>query len=443
MTHSIPISSILIAPNRQRQEFDPDALVELANSISARGLFHAPVLRETPNGLTLVAGERRLRAIGDLHALDTEIRYNGLSIAPGETPYITLGELTPMEAEEAELDENLKRKDLTWQEQAQAIARLHELRTAQAATMGRGHSLIHTINELAEGRASRPDYVLTREKIIVASHLSNPEVAKAKTAKDAVKIILRQEETKRNVELGKRVGATFSGSLHQLHNQDCREWLRSSSGNQFDVILTDPPYGMGADSFGDGGGKLANNEHHYADSHAEFSRLLKPLAEEWYRVSKTQAHAYVFCDFDRFHELKQYMEEAGWYVFRTPLVIHKLGSGRVPLPEQGPRRSYELCLYAIKGWKPVTAIFDDVIPCKLEENIGHGANKPVELFTNLLRRSCRPGDAVLDCFAGTGTIFPACHQLKLRATGIELSAEYYGIAAQRLAKLDNPEPSAS
>lgn len=439
--HSLPLSAIIISPNRQRQEFEPEALVDLANSIAERGLMHAPVMRETPNGLVLVAGERRLRAIGDLHAMGVEIRYNGLSIAPGETPYITLGELTELEAEEAELDENLRRKDLTWQEQAAAISRLHDLRTRQAAAKGEAHSLTKTINELAEGRQSRPDYVETRNKLIVAKHLDNPEVAKSKTVSDAIKVIRRQEETQRNVELSERVGATFDRGVHQLYNQDCREWLASQPAHIYDVILTDPPYGMGADSFGDGGGKMGNNEHHYEDSHAQFRQLLEPLAAEWFRVAKTQAHAYVFCDIDRFHELKGFMEAAGWYVFRTPLTVYKLDSGRVPLPEQGPRRVSEWCLYAIKGWKPVTAIFPDVIPCKLEENLGHGANKPVELFVNLLRRSCSPGDSVLDCFAGTGTIFPAAHSLKVRATGIELNPAYYGIAVQRLEGLDKPDSS--
>jgi DNA modification methylase len=47
---------------------------------------------------------------------------------------------------------------------------------------------------------------------------------------------------------------------------------------------------------------------------------------------------------------------------------------------------------------------------------------------------------VLDAFAGTGTIFPAAHACKLYATGLELSAEYYGIAVKRLNALDE-EPS--
>jgi len=141
----------------------------------------------------------------------------------------------------------------------------------------------------------------------------------------------------------------------------------------------------------------------------------------------------VFADLDRFHELKGMMENAGWYVFRTPFIVHKINSGRVPLPDRGPRRSWEMLLYAIKGDKPVTHIYPDVIPCQGDEQLsGHGAQKPVALFQNLLQRSCRPGDSVLDTFAGTGPIFPAAHALKLYATGVEADAASYAVALTRL-----------
>jgi site-specific DNA-methyltransferase (adenine-specific) len=435
MTQSIDRSSIIISPNRQRQEFDPEALTDLTNSIDKLGLFHPPVLRSTESGMVLVAGERRLRAMDDLAGMGVPIRHNGAVYPPGTVPYTDIGDLSPIEAEEAELDENLKRKDLTWQEHAAAVARLHKLRSTQAALVGERHTIADTATELkgaSEGSAQNN----IRQEIIVAEHLDNPEVAKAKTAKDAFKVLKRQEESRQNVELAERIGKTLSSSSHSLIHGDCLEWLDRQPDGVFDVLLTDPPYGMGADSFGDGAGRLGNNEHHYADTYNEWLRLHTVLATSSFRVCKPQAHAYIFCDFDRFHELKSLMQEAGWYVFRTPLINYKPNSGRVPLPEHGPRRQYEICLYAIKGKKTVTAIYSDVISTRLEEALTHGAQKPVELYVDLLRRSCRPGDLVLDCFAGSGTIFPAAHQLKVIATGIEVSSEYFGMASRRLEELD-------
>ena len=433
MTHSIPRQDLIISPNRQRREFEPESLTDLANSISSLGLLHPIVVRETPDGLVLVAGERRLRALETIWLLGDGIRHNGWDFAPGEVPYVTLGELSPLEAEEAELDENLKRRDLTWQEKSEALSRLHKLRSAQAEAIGQTHTIADTLREAEIPKGS---YTPERQTLLLAEHLDKPEVASAKTPQEAFKALKRIEEQKKNLALAETVGETYSSAVHKLCHVDCLEWLGQQPANQFDVILTDPPYGMNAQSFGDGGGKMTNSEHHYDDSPEAWQALMAKFCPEAYRVAKPQAHAYIFCDFDKFHALKSYMEAAGWYVFRTPLIVHKQGSGRVPLPEHGPRRQYELCLYAIKGDRPVTGIYSDVISCKLEENLTHGANKPVELYVDLLRRSTRPGDSVLDAFAGSGTIFPAAHQLKLYATGLELNAEYYGICVKRLNGLD-------
>lgn len=435
MTHSIPRSDLTILPNRQRQEFDPDALVDLSNSIAALGLLHPIVIRETPDGPALVAGERRLRALEALWLLGTPVRHDGREYPPHTVPCVTLGELSPLEAEEAELDENLKRRDLTWQERSEAIGRLHRLRTAQASLVGESHGIADTLREI-----ETTDYTGDRQAILLSKHLDNPVVANAKSEREAFKALKREEEKAKSIALAESVGATYNSSVHRLHHTDCIEWMGACPDNSFDVILTDPPYGMNAQAFGDGGGKMTNSEHHYDDTPESWFVLMSRFCPEAYRVAKPQAHAYIFCDFDKFHELKGIMQTAGWYVFRTPLVVHKLGSGRVPLPEHGPRRQYELCLYAIKGDRPVTGIYSDVISCKLEENLTHGANKPVELYVDLLKRSTRPGDTVLDAFAGSGTIFPAAHQCKLYATGLELNAEYYGISVKRLNALDE-EPS--
>ena len=432
MTTTVKITDLTIPPNRQRQEFDPEALTDLANSISSLGLLHPIVVRETPLGLALVAGERRLRALETIWLLGGGIRHNGAQIPAYEVPIVTLGELDPLQAEEAELDENLKRRDLTWQERSEALARLHKLRQAQAAAIGGTHVIADTLREI-----ETTDYAKDRQAILIADHLDNPLVAGAKNEKEAFKALKREEERAKSEQLAATVGATYNSSVHSLYHVDCIRWMRECPDNAFDVILTDPPYGMNAQNFGDGAGRLTNSEHHYNDTPENWWALMSDFCPEAYRVAKPQAHAYIFCDFDKFHELKGLMQAAGWYVFRTPLIVHKLGSGRVPLPDQGPRRQYEIILYAIKGNRPVTGIYPDVIPCKLEENLTHGANKPVELYVDLLKRSTRPGDTVLDAFAGSGTVFPAAHACKLYATGLELNAEYYGISVKRLNGLDD------
>ena len=428
-------SKIIVTPGRQRQEFSPQEMSELTEAIAAHGLMHPIVVRETPDGFVLVAGERRWRAIRDMRMLGGQLKFNGTIVPDGEIPYVTLGQLTPLQAEEAELQENIARKDLTWQENAAAVAKLHSLRSRQAQAEGRVHTVADTAME-TKGRSDGGYQAAVRKDLVVAKFLHNPEVAKAKTADEAFKIIKRQEESQRNVALAAEVGKTFTQSVHELHNTNCLSWMRAQPEGLFDVILTDPPYGLGADSFGDGGGKLSGIEHHYKDDVESFRALMGEWCPLAYRIAKAQAHAYVFCDLDNFHWLKQQMTAAGWWVTRTPFICTKPNSGRVPHPEHGPRRQWEMILYAIKGKKPTTGIYPDVITTMADANMSHGAQKPVALYLDLLKRSVRPGDTVLDSFAGSGTIFPAAHQFKVKAVGVEMNPEYYALGLNRIKALD-------
>lgn len=466
-----PLSSIIIKPNRQRREFDPTRMLELQASIEhtperpGAQLLHPPVLRTEAGQLVLVAGETRLKVISDIFALGGSFVCNGelFTADAGLVPYTDLGELDEIEAFEAELDENIRRNDLTWQEKADATKKLHELRSMQAraaaasaaaqaektgapppAIPAAPQTIAATALEI-HGRADGAYHDKVRKELIVSQHLDVPEVAKAKSLDEAFKILKKQEQARQNVALAEAIGKTFTSDAHKVLNMSCLDYMEQVAAGpeaeKFDVILTDPPYGMGADDFGDAGGKLTGVEHHYDDSYESWVKLMTAWAPLSFAVTKPQAHAYVFCDIDNFHELKRLMQAAGWYVFRTPLINHKLGSGRVPLPDQGPRRQYEVILYAIKGKKPVTHIYGDVISTEGDKNTSHGAQKPVALYQNLLQRSVRPGDRVFDAFGGTGTLIPAAHTYKCTAVVTELNPEYYGLCLRRvqdLAILETP-----
>jgi site-specific DNA-methyltransferase (adenine-specific) len=448
----IAAKSIIILEGRQRKEFDPASLQELSVTIGAKGLFHAPVLREITEadialypalsdrvgeGKILVAGERRLRAIFDMRMLGGTLRYNDEIIPDGFLPFVNLGELSPLDAEEAELEENIRRKDLTWQEQAAITGKLHAIRTGQARAEGRIHTVADTSVE-SRGRCDGAYQETVRQEIIVQKHLANPLIANAKNVGEAFKILKKQEESKKYEASAEAVGKTFSAETHEAHNVDCLSWMRTCEAGLFDVICTDPLYGMGADTFGDGAGRMGNNVHKYDDSYENWQKIMGAWCPLSFRVTKAQAHAYVFCDQSHFEELKVMMQAAGWYVFRTMLLHLKSNSGRVPLPDMGPRRQYETLLYAIKGKKNTTAIYPDTIQTIADSGNSHGAQKPVALFENLLKRSVRPGDVILDSFAGSGTIFPAANNLKCKAIGLEISSEYYGICLERLKLLSAP-----
>lgn len=429
----IPLATITILPERHRSDFDADAQAELIESIEQLGLLVPIIIRQDDvgGGVTLVAGERRLRAVQMLATLGKSITHAGTPVDAGCIPVTHFGELTPLQQQEIEYAENAYRKDLTWQENVKAMEKLHALRQAQSAS--------HSINDTAAevfGRSDGAYRDTVRSSLVVAQHMMNPAVAKATSLREATKIIKRIDETSRREHLAAMVGTQSLSDRIQCFNIDARAYLKDCPNETFDVILTDPPYGMDAQSFGDAAGRMAGINHDYADGSLASLDLMASCIPEWYRVAKEQAHLYLWCDIDLFSELRTLCRAAGWWTFRTPLINIKPEGGRVPWPEHGPRRAYEICLYAVKGKRPVTSIRNDVFESRLSEgNLGHGAQKPVEAYVELLKRSVRPGDRVLDSFAGTGTIFAAAWELGLSAVGTEISPAAYGICLERIGEL--------
>jgi ParB family chromosome partitioning protein len=437
------LASLRIAPGRQRQYFDEAALQDLINSIEKVGLMHPIVVRDDGDKLELVAGERRIRAVSEIWDLGGTVRFEGSPVVAGYLPYVTLGELSELEAEEAQLDENLRRANLTWQEHAAAMVRLESLRKRQSEESGSTPPTLETLaaetfepkrGTFATGATAYAKETV-RKELVVAKYLDRPTVRAAKSLDEAFKVVIREEELARSAELGRSVGATFTRDSHILVNGSCLDVLPTLSG-PYDVILTDPPYGMGADSFGDSAGRNLQGEeiHLYRDDDSVFTSVVLPALELSCALAKGQAHAYIFCDLERFFTLRDFFRSLGWDAFRTPLLWIK-PDGRVPLPQHGPRRTYEMFLYAYRGKKPTRKVASDTLSFPPDTNLNMAAQKPVALFSELLSRSCLPGDAVLDPFAGTGTILPAAHALKVKATAIELEAKSYGIAVQRMKDL--------
>lgn len=64
-------------------------------------------------------------------------------------------------------------------------------------------------------------------------------------------------------------------------------------------------------------------------------------------------------------------------------------------------------------------------------NEKHPTMKPVRLFARLIRNSSRPGEVVLDPFAGSGTTLVACEQMGRRARVMELEPRYCDVILER------------
>lgn len=424
----IRLEDFILLPNRQRRTFDEKKLQELAGSIQEKGILHPPVVRN--DGVTLVAGERRSKAMVWLHYMKIPFKCNGEIVPENMLPVTLIGELTDLQVREAELEENLIRVDLSWQEEAMAIAELTEMRKEQNPNW----TAKDTARELTpeDEKEHSATYQKVREAEILKNHLNDPEVSKAKTAAEASKIIRKKIQRQTNEMLATVHAA--SDTQHTIINGDMLDVLPNLEANTFAVILTDPPYGINADNFGG----QADAEHEYDDTPERAEQLVRVLAREGYRVCRSEAHAYVFCDIRLFFSFKEAFVAEGWDVWPTPLIWVK-GNGMLPRPDHGPRRVYEAIMYAIKGNKKVNAVYPDVAVCSGVQRPTFGAEKPAELYANLLRRSVVPGDKVLDCFAGAGPIIPASNECSVTATAIELNKDKYNYILLRLNERQNIE----
>lgn len=427
----LKITDVLVPADRQRQEFDEEALSSLGEDIVRNGLYNAIKIRETPEGPTLLQGERRLRAIQALYEYGIQFKYDGKLVPLDFLPTTSDGTLTEIEKEERELQENLQRENLTWQEEQLAVAKLHMLREKQALAGGSHQTLSATANEI-RGLVERAANTSTgiadvRRALTIAAHIADPEVMKASSPREAEKIVERKVREEHNVKLAALMGSVAPSARHTMVQGDALEVMKTMQPQQFDIILSDPPYGVGAQSFGD----QSDLTHQYDDSVETWRPLMQASVAEWTRLAKPLSHAYIFCDIRRWPELCTLFALHQWDVWATPLIWSK-SNGILPRPEHGPRRTFESILYAIRGDKKIVAVRPDVIAVSQEANKVHAAQKPVALYTDLLSRSAKPGDRVLDSFAGSGTIFPAANRTHLYAVGIEKNVSMYAEAFKRL-----------
>lgn len=427
---TIPILKVVVSEERQRRDFDKAALAELTDSIASEiGLLQPIVLRNDET--TLVAGERRLRAIAGLPDTQQEYTHDGLKIPTDHVPFVTVDELSAEQLHEAELAENAIRVNLSWQERARAIAELHKFRVVQRGefdrSTGEGQTIKATATEVLGIDAKGSQAQEVADAILLSEFLDDPLVAAApdiKTAKKAIREDLANQERLKRAKVFDSTSTKHSlilGSAFDVNIED----------GKYHTILTDPPYGIDAhkkDTFD-------ADSHEYDDSHDAFKEIASWLPGASFKAAAEQAHLYCFCDIRRFPELFVEFELSGWDVWPRPLIWDKGNTGSYGDIEHGPRSCYEAILYANKGRRRVTAGYRDVINITQKTNNKHPAGKPVELYSELIKRSCLPGDHVLDFFAGSGPVFPAAEEQKVFAMGIELNPKYHAMCVERIEEL--------
>ena len=480
----IHISDIVTPPGRQRKHFDTVKLQELENSIfdSSAGLIHAIQVVEIDGEYQLVAGERRLRAILARLSKNPEATfiYNGLSVPPYYFPVTVAANSEEVTLVEAELAENVTRADLSWQERVEAEARLHALKKKfnPTQTFAQTAALITTNrDEKGQPAPNNHDSQRIKESELIMAYMDNPSVKKASNRRQAYtaaavaaeedfRRVLRkkitekpvQEETaqEENQALKKNDnpqtpsdnlildvvydGEKYIYGRHKLYHGDALEIFPTLPDNTFNLVITDPPYGIDTTVFG----SASNFAHNYDHTDAEL--LYRELCITLARVCTTEAHVYIFIaanDENIFNLCQELLSSAGFKVRARPLIWHKHSRGFLTDGDsRGWRASYEQIIHARRGARPGAVVMDDVIQCDPvhPKTRVHAAQKPTALLDKLIKMSGVPGDKLLDPFAGSGAIYVAAEKASISVTGIEKNETSLNLALDSVKGAINEAP---
>lgn len=191
--------------------------------------------------------------------------------------------------------------------------------------------------------------------------------------------------------------------INKIINADCLDILRQLPDKCVDLVLTDPPYGIGVDKMTMFDGAKKQKRHkEYADI-APSADVFKQI----FRVSQNQIiwggnYFYLLptrCNliWDKNQDFSGADFELAWTSFNKPSKIFRMSR--------------------IEAYGKGTI---------------HPTQKPLKLFEWCLQNYSKEGDLILDCFSGSGTTAVACHNLKRRFICIEKDPEYYAASVERL-----------
>lgn len=221
--------------------------------------------------------------------------------------------------------------------------------------------------------------------------------------------------------------------LNQIIEGDCLEVMKTFPDKSFDLVLTDPPYGMAYQS------SRRTDKHAFIDSDDEGNtEWVVPFLKEAYRVLKDDTHLYVFCNDYLFAEIRKWIEPCGFTLKRTLVwVKNNHTSGDL---EGDYANKTEWIIFAHKGRRLLNGSRDtNVLSFARESDTdNHPTPKPPELIEYLISKSTNEGDIVLDPFLGSGTTLIAAQHLKRNAVGIEIDPQYAQFARDRLSAQSNP-----
>ncbi len=397
-THFVDPASLWVdREKRQRKELT--GIEDLAQSIASRGLIHPPVVTRD---LEVIAGERRWTAIKFLGWDQMEVRY---------TDEVPLSELHMIE-----LEENIKRVDISWQEQVLAIEKWHSLKLAEDPSWNQAE----TAKELGVSNQSVSEAVTLATEI----KAGNERIASAAGKKTAINI--QQRDTKRKQQ---SVLAAIEGKTEEkripLINADFHEWAAAHTGIKFNFLHCDFPYGINANKQQQGTNITAHGG--YEDGKDIYFALLDTLEMAMSNVVADHAHLIFWFSMDYYQLTVDRLTAMGWRVNPFPLIWHKNdNTGLLPAPQRGPRRVYETALFASRGDRLIVSAVSNAVGHPGKDKEIHMSEKPEGMLQHFFRMVVDESTVGLDPTAGSANALKVMEKLGANyVLGLEKDPTFY------------------
>jgi len=423
---NVSIKDIKIKP-RQRKELTDEDINTMAESLKKFGQLSTIVVNRNEDGeIELVAGFTRIMGALKLGWKNIDAKFKE--------------ELSVIEQKEIELEENIRRKQLEWYEEAAAIAEIHDLKQEEdpewsmaktAAMVGKSKATVSKSVDLS--KAMKEDPSLKQEKTLRGA------LSKRDTDK---KISKRKKE----IERKKKGKAPSIPAI--IKAGDARDLIKEEEDESFDAVVTNFPFGV---DFELKGGKKV-----YEDEEGYINGLVQDVIREAYRVLKDDSWLVAWFDVRKItynnmqRELYKklegrtsidqkllydsmglafWLEDVGFsYVTLVPPIWVKPNKtqGIIGDPRKGMIVSYEAMVFASKGdavllkqGKQDIFIYDTLNPSERD----FAMQMPRDLCKEVISMISLGGGRILDPFAGVGSTGLGALDLQCEYVGYELDKE--------------------
>ena len=419
--------------SRQRREIEVSDLIA---SIKLRGVIQPIIVESEGPPHRLVAGERRLEASRQIGLLDIPARF--------------ASDLDPTERQIIELEENIKRKDLSWQDLVDAVSRIHLLYLDLDPEWTQGE----TAQSIGLSIGTVSMYLKVNGDMLA------PRIASAGTVREAYNTLTRRDQRQMGNDLQELIGhvedilpspgpsgqdsGEGEGNAGHLGEdgrviaaeapkailcQSFLDWAPGYAGAKFNLIHCDFPYGV--DLFSAKDTRQIKKDETYADGESDYFTLLQCLCEHLDKFMSLSGHLMFWYSakhhvktIEIFNSLAPSLE-----VQTHPLIwVKSDNAGLVVDVRRQPRHIYETCLLASRGDRHLVQPKADAYSSPTDKAL-HPSTKPEPMLRHFMSMLVDENSTLFDPSCGSGSALRAAESLgATRVLGLEVNQQYADLA---------------